>query len=171
MGLDSLVEEVEGRKSGASFLHYAYGAVVVVLHYQGQSDVDSLAAEEESLEEAEEQRWGILCVCKAGEMIFGWMEPGENRIFHARAMGVVEGFVTVNKTVHQDLLVEKQEIGSGTGCRRCTGYRYSVFVLEDCDYRLRSDSSSDSGNDPRLWCFSFSSVRKTCETIRSKFLH
>lgn len=169
MGLDSLVEEVEGRKSGASFLYYAYGAVVVVvvvLHYQGQSDVDSLAAWEESLEE-----WGILCVCKAGEMIFGRMEPGESRIFHARAMGVVEGFVIVNRTVHQDLLVEKQEIRSGTGCRRCTGYRYSVFVLEDCDYRLRSDSSSDSGNDPRLWCFSFSSVRKTCETIRSKFLH
>lgn len=169
MGLDSLVEEVEGRKSGASFLHYAYR--VVVLHYQGRTDVGSSGVEGESLEEVEERRWGIVCVCKAGEMIFGRMEPGESRISHGRAMGVVEGFVIVNRTVHQDLPGGKQEIGSGSGCRRCTGCRYSVFVLEDCDCRLRSDSNFDSGNDPRLWCSSFSSVRKTCETIRSRFLH
>ena len=168
MGIDSLVEEVEGRKSGPSFLHCAYR---VVVHYQGGIEVDSSGAEEESLEEAEEQRRGILCVGKAGEIIFERMEPGESRISHAKAMNVVAGSVIVNRTVHQDLLVEEQEIGSGTGCRRYTGYDYSVFVLEDCDCRLRSDSNFDSGNESRLWCFSFSSVRKTCETIRSRFLH
>lgn len=170
MRLDSLVEVVE-RKSGASFLHYAYRVVEVVVHYQGRTDAGSPGVEGESLEEVEEQRWGIVCVCKAGEMIFERMEPGESRISPARTIDVVEDFVIVNRTVHQDPLVGEQEICSGTGCRRCRGCRYSVFVLEDCGCRLRSDSSFVTGNDRSLWYFSSSSARKMCGTIRSMFLH